>query len=214
MKLPLLLLVSFIVCTYAVPALNIDRSKRSFSGSDINYIRDGIYVGDQYAAGDIDDLIKLYNISAILNVAWDLDIRYPEPEYIGDISDDNEHIKIQYAKVGLVDASGNDVSSLAAAVLTLHQYLSPRTLEAKDAFTYPQPVQNVLVHCHSGQSRSVTVASLYIYFKYPSDYPTYADALHFVKQQRNLLSNTHVPHPSITELALKVSKFDLFSMFN
>jgi len=213
MKITLLLLVSFIACAFAVPALNIDRSKRSFSGSDINHIRDGLYVGDQYAAGDIDDLIRLYNISAILNVAWDLDIRYPEPEYIGSIPDDNEHIKIQYAKVGLVDASGNDLSSLAAAVLTLHQFFEPRTMESKDVDTYPQPVQNVLVHCHSGQSRSVTVASLYIYFKYPSDYPTYADALHFVKQQRNLLSNNNVPHPSVTELANKLAKLDLFAMF-
>ena len=27
------------------------------------------------------------------------DIRYPEEEYVGDISDNNEHLQIQYAKV-------------------------------------------------------------------------------------------------------------------
>jgi len=211
--LTLLLLISFVISTIAVPALNINRAKRTFSGTDINFIRDGIYVGDQYAAGDIDELIDLHNISAILDVAWDLDIRYPEQEYIGDISDDNEHIKIQYAKVGLVDASGNSLSTLAAAVLALDQFFAPRMLAHKDVNTFPQPVQHVLVHCHSGQSRSVTVASLYIYFKYRQDYPTYEDALHFVKKQRNLLSNKNVPHPDITKLALELVKIDLFSLF-
>jgi len=209
-----LLLLSFVVSSIAIPALNINRAKRTFTGSDINLIRDGLYVGDQYAAGDIDDLIRLYNISAILNVAWDLDIRYPEQEYVGDISDDNEHIIIQYGKIGLVDASGNSVSTLASAVLALDQYFQPRNLAPKDAKTYPQPVRNVLVHCHSGQSRSVTVASLYIYYKHRNEYPTYADALNFVKKQRNLLNNPNVPQADITALAEQLAKIDLFSLFN
>jgi len=211
--LSLLLFISLVAIVFGVPALNINRAKRSFTGNDINLIRDGLYVGDQYAAGDIDDLVRMYNISAILNVAWDLDLRYPEPEYVGDISDDNEHIKIQYAKIGLVDASGNQVSTLAAAVLALDQFFQRRDLAPKDVSTYPS-VNSVLVHCHSGQSRSVTVASLYIYFKHRDEYPTYMDALNFVKKQRNLLSNTHVPHPDITSLAEKLAKVDLFSLFS
>jgi len=211
--LSLLLITSLFVATFAVPALNIDRAKRRFAGTDINHIRDGLYVGDQYAAGDIDDLIKLYNISAILNVAWDLDIRYPEQEYIGEIADDNEHTIIQYAKVGLVDASGNSLSTLAAAVLTLDQFFQPRALLQKDVNTYP-PVKNVLVHCHSGQSRSVTVASLYIYFKHRDEYTTYTEALNFVKKQRNLSNNHNVPEPHITALAEQLAKLDLFSIFS
>jgi len=209
-----LFIATFVISTLAVPALNIDRSRRRFTGSDINLIRDGIYVGDQYAAGDIDDLIKLYNISAILNVAWDLDIRYPEQEYEGSFEDDNEHIIIQYAKVGLVDATGNSLSTLASAVFALDQFFQPRVLQPKDQPTYPQPVSNVLVHCHSGQSRSVTVASLYIYFKYHEDYPTYQDALLFVKRQRGLLNNSKVPEPNITALAEQLAKLNMFGMFN
>jgi len=173
---------------------------------------DGIYVGNQYAAGDIDNLIRLYNISAILNVAWDLDIRYPEEDYFGDITDNNEHIKIQYTKVGLVDAAGNKMSTLASAVLALDQFKTPRTLMPKDEKTYPT-VQNILVHCHSGQSRSVTVASLYIFYKHRDQFPSYFDAVNFVKAQRHLQDNNNVPHPKVTELAQELVKMNLLGAF-
>eukprot|EP00026_Physarum_polycephalum_P013853 Phypoly_transcript_14305.p1 GENE.Phypoly_transcript_14305~~Phypoly_transcript_14305.p1 ORF type:complete len:253 (+),score=22.32 Phypoly_transcript_14305:1-759(+) len=209
-----ILLFVCISSIFAYPALNLDLSKRSLNaGTDLHYIDDGIYVGNQYAAGDVDELIRLYNISAILNVAWDLDIRYPEPEYVGDISDNNEHLKIQYVKVGLVDAKGNKMSTLAAAVLALDQLKTHRELLAKDAKTYTAQAQNVLVHCHSGQSRSVTIATLYLFFKHRDRFPTYEDALKFVKKQRNLTENKDVPREEITELALKLSTYDLFGAF-
>jgi hypothetical protein len=70
----------------------------SVNGS-INNIIGNIYVGDQHAAGDLNMLRNVYNISAILNVAWDLDIRYPSAAYIGDVRDFDEHLTMQYNKV-------------------------------------------------------------------------------------------------------------------
>jgi len=210
--LAFLTLISIGALLASAEELWVQRSPRSFTEHDINLILPGIYVGDQYAAGDIDHLVSNLNISAILNVAWDLDIRYPAQEYVGDMDDNNEHVRVQYSKIGLVDAAGNKMSTLAAAVLTLDQFLSPRDLLEKDQKTFP-PVQNVLVHCHSGQSRSVTIASLYIYFRHRDQFPTYIDALTFVKKQRNLSTNHNVPRPELTVLAENLAKLDLFKIF-
>lgn len=40
-------------------------------------------------------------------------------------------------QVGLVDASGNKMATLAAAVLALDQFFAPRFLAEKDKDTYP-----------------------------------------------------------------------------
>ena len=40
----------------------------------------------------------LTSMPAVLNVAWDLDIRYPTEDYVGDIATDNEHLYMQYNK--------------------------------------------------------------------------------------------------------------------
>ena len=90
----------------------------------------------------------------------------------------------------------------------LQQFLTPRVLQPKDRATYPQPgidfflldarfqflltcfltVQNVLVHCHSGHSRSVTIAALYLNYAYQTVFPTYDVALQFVKTKRGVLT--------------------------
>jgi len=112
---------------------------------------------------------------------------------------------MQYSKVGLVDGTGNQPGMLVAAMLALHQFLTPRQLESKDQNTYPQPVQNVLVHCHSGHSRSVTIAALYLYFTQPTTFATYEQALLFVKKQRGILNDPTVPEPPLSLLAHQVS---------
>ena len=78
-------------------------------------------IADQTAAGNLQMLQQEYNITgtcgsticspnvfhplsafhstAVLNVAWDLDIRYPVDDYVGSIADDNEHLYMQYNKV-------------------------------------------------------------------------------------------------------------------
>ena len=170
----------------------------------MNYIMDRIYVGDQHAAGDMYEL-QQYNISAILNVAWDLDIRYPRFNYTGSIEDDNEHLNMQYNKVGLVDGTGNQPGMLISAMLALHQFLTPRSLEEKDQGTYLQPVQNVLVHCHSGHSRSVTIAALYLYYTNPSIFTSYEQALLFVKVHRGVAKDPSVPEPPLSLLAHQVA---------
>lgn len=171
----------------------------------MNYIMNRIYVGDQHAAGNLYEL-QTYNISAILNVAWDLDIRYPFENYTGSIEDDNEHLNMQYNKVGLVDGTGNQPATLVSAMLMLSQLLTPRELEEKDKGTYPQPVQNVLVHCHSGHSRSVTVAALYLYYTNPDTFRNYEEALLFVKSKRGVLKDPTVPEPPLNILAHRVAR--------
>merc|ERR1711916_61549 len=134
----------------------------------------------------------------------DLDIAYPSSAYTGNMEDFNEHLdNLQYAKVGLVDGDGNPPGSLAAAVLALSTFLNPREgLDDKDKTTFPQPVNAVLLHCHSGQSRSVTVAALYLTLS--GAYPTYKTALAHVKAARGLTDNKSVPVHALTALAHKL----------
>merc|ERR1711916_234152 len=134
----------------------------------------------------------------------DLDIAYPSSAYTGNMEDFNEHLdNLQYAKVGLVDGDGNPPGSLAAAVLALSTFLNPREgLDDKDKTTFPQPVNAVLLHCHSGQSRSVTVAALYLTLT--GSYSTYKSALAHVKAARGLTDNHAVPVHALTALAHKL----------
>lgn len=108
------------------------------AAASMNFIMDSIFVGDQHAAGNI-PYLQSNNVSAILNVAWDLDIQYPTPYYVGNMADNDEHLVLQYSKVGLVDGTGNQPGSLIAAMFALHQFLEPRVLESKDQGTFPQP---------------------------------------------------------------------------
>jgi protein tyrosine/serine phosphatase len=66
-------------------------------------------------------------------------------------------------------------------------------------------VQNILVHCHSGQSRSVTVVALYLFHEFPTQFRTYNDALQFVKNRRGLGNNPSVPEPNLTQLANQIA---------
>ena len=63
------------------------------------FAADNVYVGDQYAAAEVEMLVAYYNISAILNVAWDLDIRYNASSYRGDLYRYDERLMVEYSKV-------------------------------------------------------------------------------------------------------------------
>mmetsp|Transcript_21872 Transcript_21872/g.36212 ORF Transcript_21872/g.36212 Transcript_21872/m.36212 type:complete len:206 (-) Transcript_21872:86-703(-) len=173
------------------------------SQAAMNYIDHNIYVGDQHAAVDIPMLLS-HNITAILNCAWDLDIRYDASDYVGNMADANENLVIQYAKVGLIDGSGNQNGTFFAGVYYLHQYFSPEVLEPKDQNTF-KPVQNVLVHCHSGRSRSVTITALYLYYQYPEQFKSYDTALAFVKAQRGLSNDNTYPEPILNAQAHSIA---------
>ena len=172
-------------------------------------ITEGIWVGNQVAAADLSALAAA-NITGVLNVAWDLDIEYPSSEYIGDVSTDNEHLRLEYNKVGLVDGEGNTLFQLAAAVFQLRQLVSKRTLEAKDADTFPNPPSAVLLHCHSGMSRSVTVMALYLHFTEPGKWASYDDTLKFVMDQRG---STTLPAAALVTAANALVHIDIFSPY-
>jgi hypothetical protein len=154
--------------------------------------------------------VSKYNITAVLNVAWDLDISYPSAAY----DRDGWHLKIQYHKVGLVDGLGNEMMSLASAVYFLNQLLTPRILEDKDKNTFP-PVQNVLVHCHAGNSRSVVVTALYLFYKHSNlpQFKNFTATLEFVKEKRGIGGVTTLPEPNLLQLATKLAQYNIFDLF-
>jgi hypothetical protein len=163
----------------------------------------GIFVGDQHAAGALPSLLS-QNVTGILNVAWDLGIRCDTADYVGDMGSFKERLEIEFAKVGLVDGLGNHPATLAAAVLFLHQMRTQNmtTMLPKDQTTFP-PIRNILVHCHSGQSRSVTVAALYLF--YAGSFSTFSDALAFVIDARHL-NGWPVPEPNLVATAQVVTE--------
>lgn len=82
-----------------------------------------------------DALFIIHKVGAVLNVARDMDAtRLCEDE-------------IETAQVGLIDGPGNEITAYCAAVLTLCDLLKRH---------------NVLICCHTGNSRSVVVAMMYL----------------------------------------------------
>jgi len=74
----------------------------------------------------------------------------------------------QLTKVGLVDGNENDIETLLAAVYEADQLLnfpSPEVQKA-DGMVNFYAQGNLVIHCHDGGSRSVTVAALYLYYKF------------------------------------------------
>ncbi|MEP0264103.1 hypothetical protein [Dokdonia sp.] len=125
------------------------------------------------------------NITSILNVAYDVNDSellqlLPElnatkktveiTEKDGKIK--NESVLIytrQLAKVGLIDGPGNTMMTLVAAVYMAEQLLffpSEEEQIYEYGMTNIYPKGNLLIHCHSGGSRSVTITALYIYYRF------------------------------------------------
>lgn len=146
-----------------------------------------IYVGIGYGLIKPENIAKLTaaNITSVLNVAYD--VNDPEslqllpelnatkktveiPEKDGKIK--NESVLIytrQLAKVGLIDGPGNTMMALVAAVYMAEQLLffpSEKEQIYEYGMTNIYPKGNLLIHCHSGGSRSVTITALYIYYRF------------------------------------------------
>jgi hypothetical protein len=85
----------------------------------------------------------------------------------------------------------------------------------------------VLVHCNKGESRSVVVVALYLYYK-SNKFTSFEDALDFVKgcrdmsefkinsllDKRGLSGDNEVPDPDVLALARKLSGLDVFGFFS
>ena len=126
----------------------------------MDFITDRIAIGNRHEAADI-EMLQANDITAVLNVAYDLDIRYPN------FDSSPYRFAIEYHKVGLIDGAGNEATTLAAAVYMLAQILDRH--------------KKVFVHCHAGISRSTTVVSLYLA---ETERISFNDALAIVQTQR------------------------------
>lgn len=146
-----------------------------------------IFVGDGNSALLVDQLEKYY-VWGVLNVAYDLDDQPAADEYNFKLLPDPhrpppaspqgsglpplERYKQQFAKVGLIDGYGNIPNQMAviAAVYMADQLFTFPT-DGSDVYVCPPLINqyqrgNLLIHCWSGRSRSVTVAALYIWYKF------------------------------------------------
>ena len=128
-------------------------------------------------------------IMGVLNVAYDCD----------DIPPKNEEGKFHYfnmyyqlAKVGLIDGYGNNTSTMVAALYMADQLFTfpPHTPQPKLENNYvPFNRGNLLIHCWDGGSRSITIAALYLYYKFGVQYKkekfqTFEDAYTYVINKR------------------------------
>lgn len=107
----------------------------------MDFITERIAIGNRHEAADI-EMLQANGITAVLNVAYDLDLRYPH------LDSSPYRFAIEYHKVGLIDGPGNKATTLTAAVYMLAQLLEWH--------------KKVFVHCHAGISRSTTVVSTYL----------------------------------------------------
>ena len=119
-------------------------------------------------------------IAGVLNVAYeendaeDLQIPFSDPlidrraALPFDLASNEKYYLNQLTKVGLVDGSENEIKTLIAAVYEADQLLnfpSPETQKA-DGMDNFYAQGNLVIHCHDGGSRSVTIAALYLFYKF------------------------------------------------
>ena len=143
----------------------------------MDFITDRIAIGNRHEAADI-EMLQANSITAVLNVAYDLDLRYPN------LDSSPYRFAIEYHKVGLIDGPGNEATTLAAAVYVLAQLLARH--------------KRVFVHCHAGISRSTTVVSTYLAH---TELINFDDALAIVQSRRPDAN----PHFYLRELATTLS---------
>ncbi|WP_298420622.1 hypothetical protein [uncultured Kordia sp.] len=137
-----------------------------------------IFVGAGYLLNEQNIIDN--KIAAILNVAYDendaKDLQIPfsdptvdkRPALPFKLADNEKYYLNQLDKVGLVDGNENDINTLVAAVLEAEQLLNfpTPTQQKADGVVNFYAQGNLVIHCHDGGSRSVTVTALYLYYKY------------------------------------------------
>lgn len=122
-------------------------------------------------------LVANGKVKGVLNCALDLDI---DAKTL--IPPDADPLQNPvYMKVGLLDGPGNSTYALISAALAIRQMVD---LKASP----------VLVHCHSGSSRSVAVLALYLAWQRKW---TIGKAVGLIKSKRSLAA----PKPALINLA-------------
>lgn len=137
-----------------------------------------VFVGDMDAMNNVNFVLVENEINGIVNCAAELHYR--------------DDCCMEYFKIGFWDGYGNNTTTLASAVYAIDQLLSPRHWPWV-GFT----PRNVLVNCHTGHSRSVTVMSMYLCQKHPHEY-TWDKALQLVMSKRR---TNHFPTDGMLQLA-------------
>ncbi|MFY9223514.1 MAG: hypothetical protein WAQ98_12645 [Blastocatellia bacterium] len=157
-----------------------------------NITAPAIYVGDDKSP---ENITSEDNISGVLNVAYEINDKTTPPHGVP---------KFQYAKVGMIDGlNPNTRDVLLAAVLMVEQLAA----FPPDQHGFPRGA-NLLIHCEAGHSRSVTVAALYIWYKYCSGgkhhkhFPDFTHVYNMVEQARG----DHKPSQGMQDGAMALVK--------
>jgi protein-tyrosine phosphatase len=124
----------------------------------LNQITENIFIGNSHAALHSRDLLKSLGITAILNVAKDLDNNKLDPQ------------EFSLNKIGLGDGDGNDLEDIGTALQVLQKLLLNG--------------HKVLVHCHEGKSRSVGLVATYIHLKRPAQFNSLDEAEEYIRGHR------------------------------
>ncbi len=145
-----------------------------------------LYIGDQLAASN-DALLRAHDITCVLNCAVNLDINYVDQTLDNSVGSDYRvfgFAPVRSAKVGMIDGPGNSPAHLISACHLIDAMLHQNIPEKE---TYPiKRAGNILVHCRGGRSRSVAVSALYLHLKYPGHWPTFDEALQYVRDKRRI----------------------------
>lgn len=194
-------------CIFQIPKANVPKGMTE----------QFIFVGAGYLLSE--QAIINNQIAGVLNVAYnendakDLQIPFSDPQVdkraalpFEKAPNENYYLN-QLNKVGLVDGNENDVMTLVAAVLEADQLLNfPSTTQQKaDGMVNFYAQGNLVIHCHDGGSRSVTITALYLYYKYyvNTDIPFVEIYKSIICLRWNYSSNNH-PTQGICENAYEV----------
>ena len=142
----------------------------------MDFVTERIAIGNRHDAEN-NNMLTENGITAVLNVAFDLDISYYEDGVPA------HRFEIEYHKAGMIDGPGNKPTTLAAAIYMLEQLL-----ERHD---------KVFVHCHAGASRAPTTVSTYLAY---AQNTSFDEALEFVQTKRTVAN----PNSHLRELAKTV----------
>lgn len=158
-------------------------------------------------------------IAAVLNVAdeendaKDLEIPFSDPQVDKrsalpfELASDQKYYLNQLSKVGLMDSNENEMMTLVAAIQEADQLLNfPSPTQQKESGAENFYAQgNLVIHCQDGGSRSVTIAALYLYYKFyiNTDIPFEAIYKSIIALRWNFSVNNH-PTRGICENAYQV----------